>query len=121
MKGEISKNDNILVRVHEPLSILDFIKNTHHSWSPLKALELLKNEKKGVIVFLNYSESKKKYENIILDNPTYNSKEDLRNYGIGSQILVDIGVTKMKLMASPRKMPSMAGFGLQVTEFIENN
>ena len=59
VKGKILKNDNVLVRVHEPLSILDFIKNTKHSWPPLKALELLGNEKKGVIVFLNYSESHK--------------------------------------------------------------
>ncbi len=121
VKGKILKNDNVLVRVHEPLSILDFIKNTRHSWPPLKALELLKNEKKGVIVFLNYSESQKKLENIFSNDETYDSKQELRNYGIGSQILVDIGVSKMKLMASPRKMPSMAGFGLQVTEFIENN
>jgi len=121
VKGEILKNDNVLVRVHEPLSILDFIKNTKHSWPPLKALELLGNEKKGVIVFLNYSESHKKLENIFSPNEKYNAKQDLRNYGIGSQILVDLGVSKMRLMASPRKMPSMIGFGLQVTEFIENN
>ena len=121
VKGKILKNDNVLVRVHEPLSILDFIKNTKHSWPPLKALELLGNEKKGVIVFLNYSESHKKLENIFSPNENYNAKQDLRNYGIGSQILVDLGVSKMRLMASPRKMPSMIGFGLQVTEFIENN
>jgi len=121
VKGKILKNDNVLVRVHEPLSILDFIKNTKHSWPPLKALELLGNEKKGVIVFLNYSESHKKLENIFSANEKYNTKQDLRNYGIGSQILVDLGVSKMRLMASPRKMPSMIGFGLQVTEFIENN
>ena len=121
VKGKIIKNDNVLVRVHEPLSILDFIKNTKHSWPPLKALELLGNEKKGVIVFLNYSESHKKLENIFSPNEKYNAKQDLRNYGIGSQILVDLGVSKMRLMASPRKMPSMIGFGLQVTEFIENN
>jgi 3,4-dihydroxy 2-butanone 4-phosphate synthase/GTP cyclohydrolase II len=121
VKGKILKNDNVLVRVHEPLSILDFIKNTKHSWPPLKALELLGNEKKGVIVFLNYSESHKKLENIFSPNEKYNAKQDLRNYGIGSQILVDLGVSKMRLMASPRKMPSMIGFGLQVTEFIENN
>jgi 3,4-dihydroxy 2-butanone 4-phosphate synthase/GTP cyclohydrolase II len=40
---------------------------------------------------------------------------DLRLYGIGAQILRDLGVGRMKLMAAPRKMPSMAGFGLEVT------
>ena len=55
------------------------------------------------------------------ENITLKKSTDLRSYGIGSQILVDIGVSKMKLLAAPRKMPSMAGYGLQVTEFIEND
>jgi len=42
---------------------------------------------------------------------------DLRTYGIGAQILRDLGVGKMRLMALPRKMPSMAGFGLEVTGY----
>ena len=40
---------------------------------------------------------------------------DSRIYGIGAQILREMGVGKMKLLASPRKMPSMAGFGLEIT------
>ena len=47
------------------------------------------------------------------------SKQDLRDYGIGAQILLDLGVRKMKLLATPRKMPSMAGFGLEVTGYLE--
>jgi len=123
IKGEIKSKDEVLVRVHEPLSILDFIdKGTQHSWPPLKALEAINNVSKGVIIFLNYQESQNKITSLLkaIDIPKNNSN-DLRNYGIGSQILVDIGVTKMKLLASPRKMPSMIGYGLQVTEFIENN
>ena len=44
---------------------------------------------------------------------------DLRLYGIGAQILRDLGVGKMRLMAAPRKMPSMAGFGLEVTSYAD--
>jgi 3,4-dihydroxy 2-butanone 4-phosphate synthase/GTP cyclohydrolase II len=123
VKGDIEKDDEVVVRVHEPLSILDFVsKETPHSWPPLKALKKISNEKNGVVIFLNYNESqnnitsKLNHENITLKKST-----DLRSYGIGSQILVDIGVSKMKLLAAPRKMPSMAGYGLQVTEFIEND
>ncbi len=43
---------------------------------------------------------------------------DLRTYGIGAQILKDLGVTRMKIMALPRKMPSMAGFDLEVTGYV---
>lgn len=122
VKGVIKKNDNILVRVHEPLSIFDFIeKENNHSWPPLKALDLIKNEEQGVIIFLNYQESQNKITKALQsNNEDKNKSNDLRNYGIGSQILVDLGVRKMRLLASPRKMPSMIGYGLQVTEFIEN-
>ncbi len=43
----------------------------------------------------------------------------LRNYGIGAQILKDLGVRKMRLMALPRRMPSMVGFGLEVTGYLQ--
>ena len=43
----------------------------------------------------------------------------LRNYGIGAQILKDLKVKKMRLMAQPRRMPSMAGFGLEVTGYLQ--
>ena len=45
-------------------------------------------------------------------------KWDPRIYGIGAQILLDLGVGKMRLMASPRKMPSMTGFGLEVVGYL---
>ena len=123
VKGVIKKNDEVMVRVHEPLSILDFIsRETSHSWPPLRAIEAINNEEKGVIIFLNYNESQDSITSkLSLKNTALKKSTALRNYGIGSQILVDIGVTKMKLLAAPRKMPSMTGYGLQVTEFIENN
>jgi 3,4-dihydroxy 2-butanone 4-phosphate synthase/GTP cyclohydrolase II len=46
------------------------------------------------------------------------SQMDLRTYGIGAQILREIGITKMKLLGSPRRMPSMVGYGLEVTGFV---
>ena len=45
------------------------------------------------------------------------AKMDLRNYGIGAQILRDLNVGRMRLLARPRKMPSMAGFDLEVTGY----
>jgi 3,4-dihydroxy 2-butanone 4-phosphate synthase/GTP cyclohydrolase II len=43
---------------------------------------------------------------------------DLRTYGVGAQILRTVGVSRMKLLASPRRMPSMTGYGLEVTGFV---
>ena len=43
---------------------------------------------------------------------------DLRTYGIGAQILRELGVARMQLLGSPRRMPSMVGYGLEVTGFV---
>jgi 3,4-dihydroxy 2-butanone 4-phosphate synthase/GTP cyclohydrolase II len=51
--------------------------------------------------------------------PAASTKMDLRNYGIGAQILRDLNVGRMRLMAKPRKMPSMTGFDLEVTGYVE--
>jgi len=47
------------------------------------------------------------------------NKMDLRDYGIGAQILRDLNVGRMRILARPRRMPSMIGFDLEVTGFIE--
>ena len=120
VKGEIDPNDDVMVRVHEPLTILDFIvKNDKHSWTPNEAFKKISKEKSGVMLFLNYGSSTNLKKIGDLDQQPKNKENDLRNYGIGSQILVDLGIKNMKLLASPRKMPSMMGFGLEVKEFIE--
>jgi 3,4-dihydroxy 2-butanone 4-phosphate synthase/GTP cyclohydrolase II len=51
--------------------------------------------------------------------PKAGRSADLRLYGIGAQILRDLGVGRMRLMAAPRKMPSMTGFGLEITGYAE--
>ena len=43
---------------------------------------------------------------------------DLRTYGVGAQILLDVGVKKMQLLGQPRRMPSMTGYGLEITGYI---
>jgi 3,4-dihydroxy 2-butanone 4-phosphate synthase/GTP cyclohydrolase II len=46
---------------------------------------------------------------------------DLRTYGVGAQILRECGVLKMQLMGNPRRMPSMAGYGLEITGYLGHN
>ena len=55
----------------------------------------------------------------VADQPPISPRVDLRNYGIGAQILQDLSVGKMRLMAKPRKMPSMTGYDLEVTGYVE--
>ncbi len=123
VKGSPSPDQEVLVRVHEPLSVFDLLDSSSHShsWNMLDAMRTISTADCGVIVMLNRNESGEDLLNRIVnaDEPI-RLKQDLRNYGIGSQILLDLGVRKMKLMATPRKMPSMAGFGLEVTGYLES-
>lgn len=124
-KGEISAEKETLVRVHEPLSVLDFLDpaGSRHTFSLEQAQQALAKAESGVIVLLRRPETG---QDIITglsgQTPaeTPATKWDPRIYGIGAQILRDLGVRKMKLMASPRRMPSMTGFDLEVTGYISS-
>ena len=122
-KGEIDPEKETLVRVHEPLSVLDFLDPTggRHTFTLDVAQAALARVGSGVIVLLHRPESG---QDILaaLGEPTAAkrpaAKWDPRIYGIGAQILRDLGVRKMKVLSSPRRMPSMTGFDLEVTGHI---
>jgi 3,4-dihydroxy 2-butanone 4-phosphate synthase/GTP cyclohydrolase II len=122
IKGRPSPTQETLVRVHEPLSIFDLLDRSScsHSWNTLAAMQVIAEAEAGVMVLLHHQESGENIVDRILgaDQPVRINQE-LRTYGIGSQILLDCGVGKMKLLANPRKMPSMAGFGLEVCGYLE--
>ncbi len=130
VRGTIEPQGETLVRVHEPTSLLDLIDTdvSSHSWTFARSLQVIAQAGSGVIVLLNCGES----PDALLDRarafnalaagaqPTPRAaKMDLRTYGVGAQILRDLGVGRMKLLARPRKMPSMAGFGLHTTGYLE--
>jgi len=122
VKGDVVPGVETLVRVHEPLSVIDLLDaaSTSHSWNLNAALSAVAAANSGVVVLLHRSETG---EDVLTSLQVGHQrseppKPDLRNYGIGAQILKDLGVSKMKLMALPRKMPSMAGFDLEVTGYM---
>lgn len=122
--GHWTPSDEVLVRVHEPLSVMDLldIGTCHHSWALTTALAELQTHGRGVAVLLNAGESARSLLDQIQGAPEAlggsRGQMDLRTYGIGAQILRDLGVSRMKLMGSPRRMPSMTGYGLEVTGFM---
>lgn len=122
VKGEPQPDQETLVRVHQPLSVFDLIDHSSstHSWSVYKAMEAMREVDTGVIVLLRDPETGEQLvDRIRHADEAVRARQDLRDYGIGSQILRDLGVGKMRLLAVPRKMPSMVGFGLEVTGFLE--
>jgi len=122
VKGRIKPDSEVLVRVHEPLSVIDLLdtRSASHSWNFNQALAAVSRAECGVIVLLHRPESAtdllERAQPGAIPAPQKNA---LRTYGIGAQILRDLKVKNMRLMAKPRRMPSMAGFDLQVTGYLQ--
>jgi len=120
IKGQPHPDRATLVRVHEPLSVLDVLEagRTTHSWSVPAALEALHGADTGVMVLLNCDDSPDQlftqFAALDAPNDRPRRKPDLRTYGMGAQILRDVGVGKMRVLGSPQKMPSMTGYDLEI-------
>jgi len=119
--GEPGPVNDALVRVQELASPIDLIdtKRGSHSWSVHKALAAIAASGCGALVLLNCSNAGITLASAGEASPTAarRPKMDLRSYGIGAQILRDIGVGRMRLLSRPVKLPSMGGFSLEVTGF----
>ena len=132
IKGKIDDGSEILVRVHSMCLTGDVFgsrrcdcgEQLHH------AMELIEKEGKGVILYL-YQEGRgigllnklKAYElqdkgmDTVEANEHLGFKPDLREYGIGAQILVDLGLKKIRIITNnPRKIIGIHGYGLEVVE-----
>jgi 3,4-dihydroxy 2-butanone 4-phosphate synthase/GTP cyclohydrolase II len=127
--------------VHEPITVLDLLE-THsstHSWPLSKAIEMIANAPSGVVVLLNAAgiaspnDSKwlSQFDKLCqkelgtsksnLGNPgpsALERKTDFRSYGVGAQILKDLGVKKMRLLANSSRVPSLSGYKLEITDHI---
>ena len=127
--GTITPEAETLVRVHEPTSLIDvlFEGATAHSWSVPNALKAIANAPSGLLILMNCQGSP---ELLFSQFDAWNhesapeapvsdreSRYGLRTYGIGAQIMRDLNVGKARLLARPRKMPSMAGFSLTITGY----
>lgn len=130
VRGQISAERETLVRVHEPLSVLDLLdcRSEGHSWPLPLAMQRVADHGEGVIVLLNcaqpadllFAELGASCAAHVDPKPPRlrrGGRMDLRTYGVGAQILKDLGVGRMRLLSRPRKMPSMTGFDLEVVGF----
>ncbi len=122
VKGTPTHARETVVRVHEPLSVIDTLDadSAVHSWSIPNALARLQTADAGVLVLLHQSETADDLRDRALNVKPLNAhKMDLRTYGIGAQILRALNVGKMRVLARPRRMPSMTGFDLEVVAYDE--
>jgi len=122
-RGEIRPEIPVLTRVHEPFTSLDLFDFDagHHAYSVTEAMRLVAAEGTGVIVLLRANENADSLKSRF-SSPPNNAKRkakwDPRMYGIGAQILHKLNVRKMRVLAWPKNIPSMAGFDLEVVEYV---
>ncbi|WP_454881671.1 bifunctional 3,4-dihydroxy-2-butanone-4-phosphate synthase/GTP cyclohydrolase II [Sphingobacterium detergens] len=131
-KGEWNEDEPILVRVHSSCVTGDIFGSCRCDCGPQlhKAMEMIQNEGKGVIVYMNQEgrgiglinklHAYKLQENgldTVDANAQLGFKADLRDYGVGAQILRNLRVTKMRLMSNnPTKRAGLVGYGLEIVE-----
>jgi 3,4-dihydroxy 2-butanone 4-phosphate synthase/GTP cyclohydrolase II len=131
VKGDIKPSDEVLVRVHSQCLTGDVFASQRCDCGEQlhKAMEIIRKEGKGVILYMKQEgrgigliNKLKAYElqdkglDTVEANIKLGFKPDLRDYGIGAQILVDLGVKKMRLMTNnPKKIVGLEGYGLKVT------
>ncbi len=128
VKGQWNSDHSVDVRVHEPLSVLDALEvgRSMHSWSLEASLRHISEAGAGVAVLLNCGETAAQllaqFEGTARSaQAPERGRMDLRTYGVGAQILRECGVHKMRLMGNPRRMPSMTGYGLEITGYLSRN
>ena len=132
VKGKWDKDEPVLVRVHSSCLTGDIFGSCRCDCGPQlhKAMELIEEEGRGVIVYMNQEgrgigllNKLKAYKlqeqglDTVEANLELGFGMDERDYGVGAQILRDLGVTKMKLMTNnPTKRAGLIGYGLEIVE-----
>ncbi len=128
LKGEVDPSEPMLVRVHvqNPLSDVLSIRREDFGLPLRLALAEIARQGKGLLLVLGGHEDNDALLRRIQKHPEPNvftsgdsrQSSELRTYGIGAQIIVDIGIRKMRVLSAPKRMTGLAGFGLEVVEYV---
>lgn len=132
VKGKPAMDEPVLVRVHVQNTLCDMLsmRSDDCGWQLSSAMRQISEAGEGIIVILrNHDTARDIVQRIenkkIKRNQAHDAghadviSKELRTFGVGAQILSDLGVTKMRVMSAPKNMHALAGFHLEVTEFVE--
>ena len=132
VKGQIQRDKPALVRVHMPHYLADVLglQRPDSGWPLEKAMRYIHEAGEGVIVLLGQAEEQAE----LLQRVAHYQEEDegetvvrretnpdLRTYGVGAQILLDLDVRQMRVLSAPKRMHGLSGFGLEVVEYINHD
>ena len=129
--GEFEPDEPVLVRVHVENTLCDMLGSLREDcgWPLRDAMQRIAREGKGVVIILRLHEESDVLAHQINDYakkdqgieiPERDGGEDLRTFGIGAQILNDLGVTRMQVLSAPKKMHALSGFGLEVVKYVQD-
>ena len=128
--GDITNAKDPLVRVHIQDTLGDALGITSHAlgWPIDSAIERIAKEEAGVVVVLREQESSRDLMDAV--EGFAQNQDELRNrragesvlrtYGIGAQILRDLGIHKMRVLSAPKQMYGISGFNLEITGYVED-
>jgi 3,4-dihydroxy 2-butanone 4-phosphate synthase/GTP cyclohydrolase II len=129
VKGELKNEQNALVRVHLQDTLGDVIgvQNPSLGWPLDDAMRRISEEDAGVIVLLRHNESSRDFMEAVDDldqsrdelTERRSGEAVLRTYGVGAQILRDLGLSKIRVLSAPKHMYAISGFDLEITEYVE--
>jgi len=130
LKGEVDADEPTLVRVHvqNPLSDVLGIKRDDFGLPLRVAMAEVERVGKGLVLVLGGEKDDEKLLRRIQAEPEpavsasgdSRQSSELRTYGIGAQIIYDMGIRKMRVLSAPKRMTGLAGFGLEVVEYVES-
>jgi 3,4-dihydroxy 2-butanone 4-phosphate synthase/GTP cyclohydrolase II len=128
VKGDLSTVDTPLVRVHLQDTLGDVIGVQSESlgWPLSNAIKRIAEEAVGVIVLLRDQESSRQFMDSVETLDQHRDELDerragdevLRTYGVGAQILRDLGLSKIRVLSAPKHMYAISGFDLEITEYV---
>ena len=120
-----------LIRVHVSDSLNDLTgsrRDLHH-WSIGGALDRIAREGSGALIILRSQETEQdilahvhtyEQQDQGVDLPSVESGHDLRTYGLGTQILLDLGLARVRVLGTPRRLLGVSGFGLTIVDYVES-
>jgi 3,4-dihydroxy 2-butanone 4-phosphate synthase/GTP cyclohydrolase II len=127
-RGRIDTSQVPLVRVHIADTVRDLVgaREARHSWTLRSALARIAQEGSGVVVLLRPLETPLEVAEAVRGNDAAGAAAQsaggarvLRTYGIGAQILRDLGLARMRVLSAPLQMQGLSAFGLEVVEYVD--
>ncbi|MCU7923144.1 MAG: 3,4-dihydroxy-2-butanone-4-phosphate synthase [Candidatus Thiodiazotropha sp. (ex Dulcina madagascariensis)] len=130
VRGHPSADRPTLVRVHMQNSLCDLFETNFNEcgWPLRSAMKMIGKEEEGVIVVLRNHDTPREIVQRMMDmqvldpiqqkNMRKDNGKELRTYGVGAQILSDLGVRKMRVLSAPKSIHGLSGFDMEVTEYV---